>query len=74
MPWDHRDRAYEIFGERALGLEIQVKSKLVQDIDVSNAGKRGCLVRACGVEVDEAILHIPRCNRSTVMPVVATVQ
>ena len=74
MAWHDGDAAQEELSERTLSLEVQVHSELVQHVDVSDASERGCLEGACGVEIDEALLYVPRCDWSTIMPVVTTVQ
>src|SRR5438876_10103166 len=74
MAWDYGDTTDEQFSERTRGLEIQVKSKLVDDVDVSNVRERGRLERTSSVEVHVAVLHVPRSYRSTVMPLVDAVQ
>src|SRR5207247_4317167 len=74
LAWHDGDAAQEELSERTLSLEVQVHSELVQHVDVSDASERGCLEGACGVEIDEAVLYVPRCDWSTIMPVVTTVQ
>ena len=64
----------EQLGEGPPSLEIEVESELVQDIDMSNISERRCLKRACSVEIHEAVLYIPCCDRTTVLPVVSTVE
>src|SRR5438094_776787 len=65
VAWDYGDTTDEQFSEWTLSLEIQVKSIFVKHIDVGDVGERGCLVSSCSVEIDEAVLHVPRCYRST---------
>ena len=74
MAWDYSDATDEQLSERTLSLQVQVQSELVYHIDVSNVGERCCLERACSVKVGEAVLYVPRCDRTSVLPMVGTVQ
>jgi len=71
---DYGNTANELLGERTFRLEIQVQSKLVKDVDVRNVGKRRCLKRGRSIQVDETVLHIPRRYRTTILPMIATIQ
>src|SRR6267143_6035727 len=74
VAWDYGDTPDEQFSEWTPSLEIQVKSKLVEDVHVSNVRERSRLERTSGVEIHEAVLYIPSRYRTTVLPVVAMVQ
>src|SRR5256712_5172503 len=74
VAWHYGDTAEKELSERTLSLEVKVHRELVQDVNVSNIGERCCLEGACGVEVDVAVLYVPCCDRTSVLPMVTAVQ
>src|SRR5438876_9958643 len=74
VAWHYGDTAEEELSERTLSLEVKVHRELIQDVNVSNVRERCSLESACSVEVDVAVLYVPCCDRTRVLPVVTTVQ
>ena len=70
MAWNYGNATDKELSERTLSLQVKVQRELVNDVNVSNVRERCRLESARSIEVHEAVLDIPSCDRPAIVPVV----